>query len=118
MKALSVCGLLLPALSAAVNEPLTLSATPVQSVTPYIRIGAAFEPDSANRMLTITADGAGTHRSNEIPLNLENSPTIAEVIFLDMPGGRYDVSASLVHASGHRRAVVPKTVHVFAQADE
>jgi len=60
-----------------------------------VRIMIAVEPDSANRRLTVEADGDSFFRSSEYTLDGERGQRLHTVEFKNLPAGQYVVRAAV-----------------------
>src|SRR5262249_24141628 len=103
-------------LSAAGNEPLTLTVSPTVAFAPAtVRVRVRIQPDAGNRRLTIVADGPELYRSSEIQLDGEQAPQTFEMWFRDLPGSDYQVYAILTDAVGRERARAHRPTKVMPQ---
>jgi hypothetical protein len=73
-------------------------------------------PDAANRALEVTADSDTYYRSSRIQLDGQHASTTMVLEFRNVPGGDYDVRATLIDSAGQRRADVHKQVQVIPSA--
>lgn len=104
---------LAPAMGQA-KEPLSVRVSPLQSFAPAnLSIRATVEPDFNNRAMEVVADSEQFYRSSMIPLEGDRAPRVTLVKFLSLPSGDYDVTAVLIGADGHRRALAHAHVHVI-----
>jgi hypothetical protein len=115
-KVLGICGVIgLAVLPADAGQAITMKVTPLTSFAPsHIRVVARIEPSAANRALEIVADGENFYRSTMIPLEGDAAPKMFDMVFVNIPGGQYDVSAVLMDASGQRRALAHQTATVIS----
>jgi len=67
-----------------------------------IRVRAIIEHDSDNRALEIVADGADFYRRTVIDLDGAQAARINELQLRDIPGGAYEVTATLYDSRGGR----------------
>ena len=63
-----------------------------------VRIRAIVEPNSENRSLTIAADSGDFFRSSYVPMSGIDAAEITETMLKGLPGGEYEISATLVDA--------------------
>jgi hypothetical protein len=61
-----------------------------------VQITVAVEPDSANRVLRIEADGDRLYRSTELPLANEGDKRLYTVEFKNLPAGAYELRAEVL----------------------
>jgi hypothetical protein len=61
-----------------------------------VQIIVAVEPDSANRVLRIEADGDRLYRSTELPLSGEDDKRLYTVEFKNLPAGAYELRAEVL----------------------
>ena len=107
--------LLIASTSAGGSEALTLRASPRSSFAPSnLQILVRLAPDDGNRSLTIEADSDDFYRMSEIPLEGDRAPRSVLVGFRALPGGNYQVTASLFGSRGERRAHVQQQVIVLS----
>jgi hypothetical protein len=111
-----MCGLVvLTVLPVNGGERLRLAVTPAHSFAPAtVRIRATVEPSAENRVLAIVADGEDFYRSSEIQLDGDQSPKTTELQFSNLPGGEYEVTAVLIDALGHQRAIAHQAARVMS----
>jgi len=68
------------------------------------------EHDAQNRQLEIVADSSDFYRRTVVDLDGEQAPKVNELRLIAIPGGEYDVSATLYDAHGAltvvRRSIV------------
>ena len=116
-RVLGMCGLLLLATpTTRANAPLDVSVAPLHSFAPAtVSIRTRIEPDPANRKLTVVADGPDFYRSSEIQLEGDKAPRTMECRFADVPGGEYEISATLIDNLGRHRAVVRRSTTVLGR---
>lgn len=112
---LCICGLIgLTVLPVDGGPGIGLKVTPAKSIAPAtLRLITRIEPSAQNRALMIVADGEDFYRSSVIPLDGEQAPKILEMTYPDLPGGEYEISALLIDASGHQRAVAHEGASVI-----
>ena len=99
---------------AGAKAPLSIRVSPAFSFAPAnLVIRTSVEPDEKNRSLEIIADSAGFYRSSTISLEGDRAPRTAMVEFRTVPPGDYEVTAVLVGADGHRRAIAQAHINVL-----
>jgi len=65
-------------------------------------VRAIVEHDSENRQLEIIADSESFYRRTVVDLDGAQAPKINELRLIDIPGGEYDVIATLYDSRGAR----------------
>ena len=94
------------------QEKLQLQLSPTVSMAPaYVIVRAIVEHDADNRMLEIVADSESFYRRSVVDLDGDRAPKVNELKLIDIPGGEYDVSATLYDRHGER-TVVRRTLMV------
>ncbi len=107
--------LLIASTSAGGSEALSLRASPRSSFAPSnLQILVRLAPDDGNRSLTIEANSDDFYRMSEIPLEGGRAPRSVLVAFRALPGGSYQVTASLFGSRGERRAQVQQEIIVLS----
>jgi len=112
MVGLLVAGWVLPL---GAGEKLTMRVSPEVSFAPaHLIVRTMIDSDKANRAIEIIAESSDFYRSSVIELDGDRAPRTSEVEFRSLPGGQYDVSATLIDASGEPRAYERRQVQVLA----
>jgi hypothetical protein len=84
-------------------ERLQLQVSPAVSMAPAsVMVRAIVEHDSENRQLEIIADSESFYRRTVVDLDGAQAPKINELRLIDIPGGEYDVIATLYDSRGAR----------------
>ncbi len=97
------------------SEKLELHVTPTVSLAPAsVVVKAIVEHDANNRELEIVADSTAFYRRTVVELDGDHAPRTTELRLIDIPGGEYEVTATLYSASGDR-TVVRKSITVMPQ---
>ena len=87
-------------------DRLDLRVTPTVSLAPAsVVVRAIVEHDSQNRVLEIVADSLDFYRRTVVDLDGEQAPKTTELKLNDIPGGEYNVSATLTTAHGVKMTV-------------
>jgi hypothetical protein len=87
-------------------EKLQLQISPTVSTAPAsVIVRALVEHDAENRQLEIVADSTDFYRRTVVDLDGEQAPKVNELRLIDIPGGEYDVTATLYDSRGVRTAV-------------
>jgi hypothetical protein len=96
-------------------DKLDLRVSPSVSLAPaLVVVRAIVEHDPQNRELEIVADSLDFYRRTVVDLDGEQAPRTTELKLIDVPGGEYDVSATLYLADGTRISV-RRSVMVMSQ---
>ena len=115
---LGVCGLLL-SVASTVNsaERLTIAVSPTHSFAPTnLTVRVHVTPDTANRALEVAADSGAYYRSSRIQLDGQDASTTIVLEFRNVPGGDYDVRATLIDSAGQGRAYAHQQALVIPSA--
>jgi hypothetical protein len=84
-------------------ERLQLQVTPAVSMAPAsVLVRAIIEHDAQNRQLEIVADSESFYRRTVVDLDGEQAPKVNELRLIDIPGGEYEITATLYDANGVR----------------
>jgi len=87
-------------------EKLQLQVSPAVSMAPAsVMVRTIIAPDAENRQLEIVADSENFYRRSVVDLDGETAPKVNELRLLDIPGGEYEVTASLYDSRGGRSTV-------------
>jgi hypothetical protein len=99
---------------AGAKDPLSIRVSPAFSFAPAnLVIRTSVEPDAENRSLEVIADSAEFYRSSTITLEGDRAPKTMMVAFRSLPPGDYEVTAMLMGADGHRRAIAQAHINVL-----
>src|SRR5204862_4761980 len=91
---------------ASAADKLELRVSPAVSMAPAsVMVRATVEHDAENRELEIVADSANFYRRSVVELDGEQAPKTTELRLIDIPGGEYEVTATLLNAHGSRTTV-------------
>jgi hypothetical protein len=71
-----------------------------------LRITVTIEPDHANRVLRVEADGDSLFRSTEVTLDGSSEKRVHSVEFRNLPAGGYEIRAEVLSATEVRGAAV------------
>jgi len=87
-------------------EKLDLRVSPAISLAPAsVVVRAIVEHDSQNRELEIVADSSEFYRRTVVDLDGEQAPKTTELKLIDIPGGEYEITATLYTERGVRTSV-------------
>ena len=88
------------------TERLVLKVSPSVSVAPAsVIVRAMVEHDPENRELEIVADSLDFYRRTVVELDGEQAPKTTELKLIDIPGGEYEVTATLTTMHGNKVSV-------------
>ena len=95
------------------NARLSMKVSPAVAFAPAnLTMRATIVPDSRNRILHVIAESDGYYRSSEIQLDGERAPRTTLVDFRSVPGGMYQISATLRGEGGDDLAFAQYSVTV------
>ena len=110
-----LCGVLLM-LSAPLgaDNRLTIQVSPAVAFAPAnLVVKTMIQADHENRSVEIVAESDSFYRSSQVELDGEKAPRTTMFEFRSVPGGTYDVAATLFNASGKPLRVVHTQVDVI-----
>ena len=91
---------------AAPGDKLLLQVSPAVGIAPaYVVVRAIVEHNSHNRGLEIVADSEAFYRRTVLDLDGEQAPKVNELQLKDIPGGDYEITATLFDSHGERTTV-------------
>jgi hypothetical protein len=103
-----------PMVRVGADAPVTLKVSPLVSFAPTtIVIRTRIKADVANRALEIAAESDDFYRSSVVGLDGADAPTSNVFQFRDLPGGEYEVTATLYGQDGSARSVATQMVNVI-----
>jgi hypothetical protein len=112
--------LLIPALALLAMSPpgaakrLTVRVSPRVAFAPAsLVIDAVAERDAANRALQIEVDSSEYHRSSLIQLDGDDAARTNTVRYDAVPGGVYEVRATLFGSDGQQRAATIEQISIL-----
>ena len=112
-----VAALALAASPLGAGEPLTIRVSPGFACAPAtLVVNAVAQPHPANRALHIELMSSDYYRSSVIPLDGDQDTITTTVHYEGVPGGKYEVSATLLGSGGQRRAAATRTVEILSNA--
>ena len=107
-------GLLLTA-SAGADGRLSMRVSPAVSFAPAtLIVKTLIEADAENRAVSIVAESESFYRSSEMQLDGDRAPRSTTFEFRSVPGGVYQVIATLVGARGETLRTVRQEVNVIS----
>ena len=96
------------------SERLSMRVSPSVAFAPAnLVVQTMVEADQNNRAIEIVAESASFYRSSEIQLDGDRAPRTTVFEFKSLPGGTYDVTATLIGADGTLTSV-HKEVNVIS----
>ena len=115
MKRLIVCSVMLVcAVALDASEQVRVRVSPQNTMGPAdVLVYVTLERSADNRLLRVSAESESFFRSSELSLEGEGSARISILRFRELPAGEYDVTADVIGADGHRRAVASCILRVF-----
>lgn len=97
------------------GERVSLRVTPAVAFAPAdLSVRATVEADHANRSMQIEVDSSDFYRSSEIQLDGEHAPRTLTFTFRDVPGGIYDLRATVRDGRGETLAATRSEVNVVS----
>jgi hypothetical protein len=86
---------------AGAGQRLSIRVTPAVALAPaFLRITTTVEPSDDNRLLNIEIESPAYSRSSEITLDGKNAQRVSLLEAKSVPGGLYEVRATLIGISG------------------
>lgn len=96
-------------------EKLQLQLTPSVSMAPAsVIVRAIVEHNAENRELEIVADSVDFYRRTVVDLDGDQAPKVNELRLLSIPGGEYEITATLYDSRGSR-TVAHRTLTVMGR---
>ena len=77
-----------------------------------VQITVAVEPDAANRVLRVEADGDRMYRATEMTLQGETDKRLHSVEFKNLPAGAYELRAEVLSTQDHVRGMATQELLV------
>ena len=111
----SFCGFLIfvAVLPLRAGERITMTVTPVVALAPAdLIVRTTIEANASNRGIRIVAESANFYRSSEIAIDGERGHRTEVFEFRHVPGGWYEVRATLLGARGEQLAYARRQVDV------
>jgi hypothetical protein len=111
----TLCGffILAAVLTLGAGERITMRVSPRVSLAPAdLVVRTTIEANESNRAIEIVAESRDFYRSSQISIDGERAPRTEVFEFRNMPGGWYEVRATLLDASGHALAHARQKVDV------
>lgn len=96
------------------RDRLTIRVSPTISFAPAnLIVRTTVVADEANRGIEIVAQSEDFYRSSEIPLDGDRAPRTTTFEFRSLPGGSYDITATLLDESHKPLSSVQQEVNVI-----
>ena len=97
------------------SETLQLQVSPAFSTAPArVTVRALVEHSPDNRALEIIADSVDFYRRSVVDLDGAAAPKVNELQLIDIPGGEYEIKATLYDAHGVRTSA-QRSIKVVSQ---
>ncbi len=97
------------------GEPLTMRVSPTVAMAPAtLIITTRAEPDAANRVLQIQVESQNYYRSSLIEVDGEEAAASRTVNYDGVPGGTYEIRATLFGQAGKIRAAMIRRVQIVS----
>ena len=77
-----------------------------------VQITVAVEPDAANRVLRVEADGDRMYRATEVTLEGDTDKRLHSVEFKNLPAGAYELRAEVLNSNEHVRGMATQELLV------
>jgi hypothetical protein len=95
------------------GEPLAIVVSPVLSIAPAnVVIRVRIAPDAANRTLEVVTESDTYYRRSRVQLDGHEAPRMIPLELRNLPGGEYEVRATLIDSAGRPRALAHRLVVV------
>jgi hypothetical protein len=105
---------LLVALPLGAGERLAIRVSPSVSFAPSnLIVRAMVEADANNRAIVVVAESGDFYRSSQVDLDGDKAPRTTVIEFRSLPGGKYDVKATLIGTDGQPIGLVRREVNVL-----
>ena len=103
--------------TASADAKLELQLSRAVSMAPaYVVVRAIVEHNADNRELEIVADSPSFYRRTVLDLDGEMAPKVNELKLVDIPGGEYEITATLYDAHG-QRTTARRSLMVMSMGD-
>jgi hypothetical protein len=105
-------------LSTNAIEPLAIAVSPRLSIAPAnVVIRVRIAPDAANRTLEVITESSTYYRRSRVQLDGHEAPRMIPMELRNLPGGDYEVRATLIDSAGRPRALAHRLVVVRAASE-
>jgi hypothetical protein len=95
------------------GAPIALQAPTVMLAPGHLVVQTVVEPDSANRAIQVIAESPDMYQSSQVQLDGSTAPRRHTFEFKDLPGGSYEIHATLLGVDGQQRALVVQKLEVI-----
>ena len=117
MKLVAALSLLMTSPQVGAADRLVIRVSPSVAFAPANLVVRAFvTADSNNRTMTVVAESSEFYRSSEIQLEGDKAPRTTVFEFRSVPGGQYDVTATLLGSRGEELGSALSHVNVIVPA--
>jgi hypothetical protein len=113
-----VCVALIAIVGAPViaSEPLSIRVSPRMATEPATLVLSVFvERDPQNRGLTISVDSSGYSRNSFVELDGDAAPRVTSMQLSGVPGGSYEITATLYGPGGKHRGMAKNHVEILSR---
>jgi len=117
--------LIIAALALAATSPLKAGERLMMRVSPNVAMAPATvvvtalaQPDAANRALQIQLDSPEYYRNSLMEMDGNKADASRTVRYEGVPGGIYEIRATLLGPGGEKRAETVRTVRVLSHGDD
>lgn len=118
MLSLTTALFLTATLSTNAIEPLAIAVSPRLSIAPAnVVIRVRIAPDAANRTLEVITESSTYYRRSRVQLDGHEAPRMIPMELRNLPGGDYEVRATLIDSAGRPRALAHRLVVVRAASE-
>ncbi len=101
------------------GERLTMRVSPTVAMAPAtLVITTKAEPDASNRVLQIQVESEGYYRSSLMQVDGEEAAASRTVHYDGVPGGTYEIRATLFGPGGKMRAEAIRRVQIVSTQTE
>ena len=101
------------------GQPVSIQVNPAVSFAPStLGIRVRVPPQSENRALEIVVDSDDYYRMSRVQLEGDRAPTVNTLTIPGVPAGGYEVTATVIGADGHSRALARAHVEVMSNGAE
>ena len=101
------------------GERITMTITPAVALAPAdLLVRTTIEANASNRGIRIVAESPSFYRSSEVAIDGERGHRTEVFEFRHVPGGWYDVRATLLGSHGEELAYVRQQVDVVSGGGE
>lgn len=105
--------------SAEAHQPLSMRVSPTQSFAPAtVTVRVHVESADDNRGLEVVAESDEFYRASSAELDGSDAPSTITFEFRDVPGGSFEIKATLIGSAGKSRAVIRQHINLIDPATD